>query len=536
MERRLPLLTGGPRDAPARQQTVRATVAWSYELLSPDEQLLFRRLAVFAGGVTLAAADAVAGIGDPNTTLDGMSALVDHHLIAQISEPTEDARYSMLETVREFGLEQLEATGETAPARQRHAAYLLTLAEDRAPELPVPGDQAWLARVAPELDNLRLALSWFARRNDSPSLLRLAAALYELWLVRGLYGEGRGWLDRALAADAGDPSPAREQALGAAGVLATYQGDYGAAAAWYDQQLRLARHLGNQYRVAEALIGIGHLAYRQGDYYQAETWAREAHDLLSGLGPEEPPAATLAALTLGNLGNLGDCAAMRGEATRAATRYETAIVRHRGAGYGWGLCEALGGLGFIRARQGHIDQATALFTECLDLAWTLREPMQLADALLGLASLGAEHGQAATSARLLRAADALRDALGAPLPPRNDHVLQARLITLTAALGSERLAAERAASRAVPVADAVALARAIGQRADSGTARTPYSLTPRERDVLHLIVAGKTDREIATTLFVSRRTVTTHISSIFSKLRVASRTEAATLAVRENLL
>jgi excisionase family DNA binding protein len=534
LHQRLPVLAGGPRDAPTRQQTMRAAIAWSYDLLTHDQQRVFRALAVFSGGFTIDSAAVVTEAAASNAILDSIGELADRHLLFRFDGFDHEPRFGMLETVREFGLERLAAAGEIGNVGSRHAAHFLALAEERAGDLPIPGDHRWIERVGPELDNLRQALGWFAEAGEHESLLRLAAALYELWLVRGLYGEGRRWLDRALESVALEPSPPVIRALAAAGVLAAFQRDYPVAARRYEQEVRLARRLGDPYRLAEALIDIGHLAYLQRDFHGAEAMTQEAHGLL--LECATASAAPMAALCLANM---GDMAAARGDVRTAARRYETAIAGLRTVGYRWGLFEALCGLGMVRVRQGQATAAAALFAESLDLARDLREPMQLADALLGIAALAAMVGRPEDAALLLGASDALFASIGATISPRSQGCLDECLRLCVATLGSEVTGRLREQGSGMPTADAVPLAGAIARETlaqDFMAAPHKGILTPRERDVLRLLVAGKTDREIGDALFVSRRTVATHASNIFAKLGVSSRTQAAAMAVRERLV
>ncbi|MGH2613972.1 MAG: ATP-binding protein, partial [Thermomicrobiales bacterium] len=247
LEHRLPLLTGGGHDLPARQRTMRDAIAWSYDLLAADEQALFRRLSVFAGGFTLAAAEAVASRGVegsrsreerqcPNSSashlpppasnvLDGVVALVEQSLLRQTPGAGEEPRFLMLETVREFGLEQLDAAAERETARARHAEYFLRMSRGLAPGLQGLMHMEGLEHVDAEHENVRLALAWFSDRDEIDALLRLSAMIYGLWFARGLYREGLHWVERALDRSRHVASVARVQVLQGAGMLALFQGD-----------------------------------------------------------------------------------------------------------------------------------------------------------------------------------------------------------------------------------------------------------------------------------------------------------------------
>ncbi|HUG60929.1 MAG TPA: helix-turn-helix domain-containing protein, partial [Methylomirabilota bacterium] len=252
LERRLPLLTGGPRDAPARLRTMRATIAWSHDLLSDDERLLFRRLAVFVGGFTLDAAEAVAGTEGHHSppVLDLVASLVDNSLLRPLAPPTDEPgaatpRFGMLETIREFGLERLAASGEAEDAGDRHAAYFLVLALAAERRLYGPDQVAWLDRLEVELPNLRAALGWLHERGRAEDGLRLATAPGRFWWRRGYLSEGRSWLDAVLALPAAaGASIARVRALLLAGDLAAWQKDGEPAFARHDEAAAMARAIG----------------------------------------------------------------------------------------------------------------------------------------------------------------------------------------------------------------------------------------------------------------------------------------------------
>ncbi len=217
---RLKVLTGGARDAPARQRTLRDAIAWSHDLLSPHDQTLFRRLAVFAGGCTLEAVEAVGNADGDLDTLEGMTSLVDESLLRQVEQPGGDPRFLMLETVREFGLERVAASGEEGLLRSRHAEYLAGVVEAFRPGIDGPDQVRIIAQLEAEQDNLRTALSWAIEQTDPTTALRLAANLWKFWMVRSQQSEGRDWLERSLAIPSNTPTDARFEALFAAGLFA----------------------------------------------------------------------------------------------------------------------------------------------------------------------------------------------------------------------------------------------------------------------------------------------------------------------------
>lgn len=537
LNQRLPVLGTGPRDAPARHQTIHEAIAWSYALLSPEEQSLFRTLSVFAGGWTLEAAAAVGALALP-VTLTRLGALVDQNLVVrQDNVDATSARFTMLETIREYGLAQLTARGEAPGTRDRHASYFLALAERRDPALPIPGDHRWVARPAPELDNVRLALTW-CDEQGSPDLVRLVVALYELWVERGLYSEGRHWFGRALERDESVDHALRGRAYSYAGTLALFQGDYAATAALYDEELALVREVGDEYRIAESLIDLGLLAYRQHEFDRVAARTAEAAGIARRLSDRVPAAAPLAGQALANL---GDIALATGDVAGAAARYGEAFVLV--TGYHWARSEVHTGLGMVALLRGEARDAAGRFVDGLDYSWGQRNRLLAMSAVLGLAGVATMLGLPERAVRLLGAMEAITAALGAPpVFPQDRHVYDRTLFELRAVLDPERLANLQAEGRALTPDQTVAEARAVASLAlatPSPSSRQapahPFGLTDREVDVLRLLAAGKTDPQIAQALCVSRRTAEWHVRNVLGKLGAANRAEAATLAARVSL-
>ena len=342
LERRLPLLSGGPRDLPARQATMRDAIAWSHDLLTPDEQILFRRLAVFVGGFTLEGAEWVAGNGlqvadaldgrsDSNrwpatrnlqpATLDLVSSLLDHSLLQETEGSTTQhdevgARFVMLETIREYALERLAESGEEPAVRSAHARFFLDLAERAEPELTGPQQAAWLHWLEAEHDNLRAALAW-SIDNDPVIAVRLAGTLWRFWYVRGYLSEGRGWAEAALALNEGSAAE-RAKAFYTAGDLAQEQGDYERAATFLTAGLAAARAAKYRELAAMCLNGLGFMARNQGDYERAMAWHDEALTLQRDMGDRRGIACTLA--------NMGSIAQNRREDARAEALFAEAMA------------------------------------------------------------------------------------------------------------------------------------------------------------------------------------------------------------------
>jgi len=298
LERRLPLLTTGARDLPERQQTLRATLAWSYDLLGPAEQMLFQRLAVFAGGWTLEAAEAVCGDSDlaADEVFERLGALLDNSLVQRALETDTEPRFGMLETVRKYAAERLAESGEWATARERHANWCLRLAEHSAPELRGPHQAIWLERLEREHDNLRAALAWARESSDMDLGLRLAGALWPFWQRHSHLAEGRRWLEGFLPAtqvESGVSVEVRATALTGAAWLAHDQDDFAAADRHFVEGLTLYRALGQTGRVAEMLAHRAVMARGLGRYDQALELVEESLALASAAGD---PAATAFAL------------------------------------------------------------------------------------------------------------------------------------------------------------------------------------------------------------------------------------------------
>ena len=462
----LPLLTGGARDAPTRQRTLRDTIAWSYDLLAPEERVLFRRLAVFAGGFTLDAAAAVAGPDTELAILEGVGALVEQSLLRPIPGLDDEPRYQMLETVREFGLERLAAAGEANEIRRRHADHFLMLDERRVHGTQLSPDLASLTWAALEQDNIRLALAWFDDQDEMDELLELSSLLYGLWESQGHYREGLRWLDRALERSSHTASSARVRALVAAGMLAIAQGDYARAAIFSQEGVALARALDDPLLVGKALAVAGFLAYRRGEYRQAEDLLDEGYRILRHLGSDVPEALPDMSTSLLILGHT---ALVQEQFERAASYHERALELAQLAGNEWGACEALAALGADSYCTGDFATAAARYVASLGRSRHLQHPLLVGTVLHGLAGVAAAADQPMTGARLLGAAEEILAAVRAPMHPRDRPVLERALAALTNKLEPEQLAAAREAGRMLTVGAAMAEAQAVA--AQIGSAR-----------------------------------------------------------------
>ena len=553
LETRLPLLTSGVRDAPERQQTLRATIAWSYALLTPEEQAFFRHLAVFVGGFTLDAAAAVAGGNEQHetdapvsvTTLDLVSSLIDKSLLQRQEPDANDPRFAMLETIREFAVEQLESSGEAEAVRARHAACILALVQQA--ELPyyTPEEMGWLPRFAAEQGNLRAALAWFERRGETAQMLRLAVALWWFWFARGELHEGRSWLMRAAAADPGAPPGLRAAAVVHAGQLALYAGEQAEAEALLGQGLAAARAAGEAHVSALAVSRLGELARQRGDPDRAEA--------LLGAALGQWRAVGKAALIASVLQSLGDVAAGQGHAGRAADRYAEAAILARTIGFTAALRWCENGLGLLALARGDHREAAGHFAAALPLGAARTDSPFGIESLTHLAALAVASGHLEPAARLLGAAAASNEAMGVGHWPAIRAEALHAASAAEAALGPEAFAVAWDAGRALGLEAALREALALAEELAAIPAPVarpdfvvsaplrppgadrPSSLSAREQEVLRLIAAGRSNAEIAEALSITPRTASTHASHMLDKLGLSSRAELIAFAHRAGL-
>jgi non-specific serine/threonine protein kinase len=551
---RLRLLAGGARDLPTRHQALRNTLDWSYDLLADDERQLFTRTAVFVGGFSLDAVEAVCG-----ADLDRLSILVDNSLLHSDGE-----RFGMLETVRAYAQELLAESGEEEELRRRHAAFFLALAEDAAPRVLFGAEQAeWFDRLDAEHDNLRAALDHSLATRDPETATRLAAALWSFWLERGHVAEGRHWL--RLALDADGSSDATAEALTGAGLLAHYDGDYQEAESLSRASIELHTASGDRSGAAAALEGLALSLRTRGDFVAAETIFAEALAIFRQLGDAEGIARTL--------DRLGIAVWFTGDNARARSLIQESLDIYRRLGNRGGIGLALVDAGLVELSSDDLDAAQQLLDDGLAVARELSDRRNIAKALLGLGdvarlrddcagaatgydeglSIAVEHGfpwlvplflerlaglmlaagTPAESARLYGAADALRRSLGAPIPAYFREMYEGDVAELRARLEPRTLEGAWADGRMLAVDDAAALARTL---LPSAPPPAPAELTAREVVVLGLVASGLTDAEVADRLVLSVRTVHAHLRSIYRKLNVRTRSAATRYAVEHGLV
>ncbi|MEO8286052.1 MAG: LuxR C-terminal-related transcriptional regulator [Chloroflexota bacterium] len=595
---RLRFLQGGALNLPPRQRTLRGAVEWSYDLLAPEEQHLFRHLAVFVGGGTL---EAIVGCAAHNPdsagndaswqdggeksekeeasesnnehTLELVSSLIDKSLLRQVDGVSGEPRYVMLETVREYALERLLASGEADFVRQCHAVYYTELAEGAYAELQGSQQAFWLDLLEEEHDNFRAALEWacscgeyivkrpaHAENGTHPGTaaddvqvdagsvaMRLASALHPFWEMRGYMSEGRARLVAALHSTGSRVvSEARAQALFAAGRMALIQRDDAAAAPFLEESLALHKQLRHKLGTSCALVSLGHLAIRHGDYRKAEELYQEAFIIRTELGDNLWIARSLAGLAY--------LAHYRGDDARAAVLHEQCLALAREAGDKSAMGDALVYLSYLLACQGQYSRAQLLLAEGMELFKELGSSHGIADCLAIYGKVADAQANGESAVLLFSLAKSLFDATGTRMEPPSHSDLgeyERTVEHLRTMLGSESFTrlwekaqtmtpeqviehAQHPASVAVPTIPAD-LSPVPTWQSHSHSA-FPAGLTAREVEVLRLVASGLTNIEAAERLTVSRHTINMHLRSIYTKLEVSSRTAATRVAIAEGLV
>ncbi|MCC6174425.1 MAG: adenylate/guanylate cyclase domain-containing protein [Chloroflexi bacterium] len=438
LEHRLPLLTGGARDLPARQQTLRGAIEWSYDLLDPSEQALFRRLAIFVGGCGLEAAEAVciqdaeAGID----LIDGLSSLIAKSLLRQ-DERSGDVRFTMLETIREYALDQLEARGETTTIRRCHRDWYLDFAEQVSAELRGPRQAELLRLLEAEHANLRSALEWTIAEPDGVEAgADLVEALAWFWVVRGYIPEARAQVADLLEWTAGH-STARAKVLSVAGYLASLQIDP-TAVPLLEESLAIWRDLGETRGIATALTELGRFAWRRGDAERAIALIEECMALVRGAGSLTARVQWLAPYGESPISLLASMAAARGDDERAAALFEEDVALCRTYNDQHGLANAQRWLARLIASKEDADRATSLLKESLRLLWDLDDRGCIPINLEGLACIAGDHGSAERVVLLLAAASTFRQASGAAPHPTNAAEHERALSIARASIGEQQ--------------------------------------------------------------------------------------------------
>jgi predicted ATPase/DNA-binding CsgD family transcriptional regulator len=628
---RLTVLTGGARDAPARQQTLRNTIAWSYQLLGAAEQGLFQRLSVFVGGCTFEAIEAVCTALDIKSSagqvFDGVASLIDKSLLQQTEQEEDEPRLVMLETIREYGLECLRESGEMETTWQAHAEYYLVLAEEAESELVGPQQVAWLERLEREHDNLRAAMRWILEQweiwHHREMALRLGGALQRFWEVRGHWSEGWSFLERALAGRKGVAVHVQMKALNAAAHLAYVKGDTDRAAALSEECLARCREIGDIAGIAHSLGLLGSLAWRRYDFVEAYSLNEESLALFKEVKDREGIAWALnnSAVQLGQQGEFDKAISLNeeslalfrelghiegiawalfnlanvlflshGDPARVHTLLEENLALCKKMGHKEGIAQALGllsqvflqqgdaikacslleesvvlsrelgnrsitwlpiVLGKVASSEGDFAAARAIYEESMIITLEGGDRMNIAEFLEGLAATLVTQGEPVWAARLWGTVKSLRDSIGMPLPPVYRADYERSVAIAHASLGEKAFAKAWAEGRTMSPEQVFAAyttqgpatipstSTILGQASvppATSTVTYPDGLTSREVDVLRLVAQGLTDAQIVEQLIISPRTVNSHLTSIYSKIGVSSRTAATRYAIECHLV
>jgi non-specific serine/threonine protein kinase len=595
---RLALLTDGPRDQPPRLRSMREAIAWSYDLLPPEEQKLFRRLSVFVGSISLEVVDRLApeSGGSDNDVSDETGERAEHkppnpvamHLLSQLVEKSlvqaenrhgDEIRFRLLETIREYGLDRLSAAGEALAARDLHAETYLTLAESAEPHQRGPHQSLWFDRMDDDYANVRAALAWFRERGRRAEALRLAGAIGRFWEARGHLGEGRGWLESLLAGAVHEESPVPAAVLAKAeswaGTLTYWQGDFAQSDALHARAIRHFEAAGDDWGAAHSLLNQGQSTSFQGDLERAISLITASLERFQALGDAWGIAAAMSGLVnpyleSGDLDrvaellsaalplvrgvddpdmlamtllNVGWLAIYRADHERAEQALTESLALFRGIGERRTMPYSLNLLGMLAWHRQDQARASSLWMEGLALSRDLGNQLGVVNSLEMLAFPAIAVGLPNRAACLLGSAESVREAIGAPHPPIERRRLAEVMAAGRAALGADEFAAAYATGRALSLHEAIVegrdFAASLADTACQEAATIPsalLALTRRERDIMRLLVEGLSNPEIAAALFISPKTVRNHVTNIFTKLGVESRTAAATYALRNGLI
>ncbi len=610
LDQPLAVLTSGGRDAPARQQTLRKTIDWSYQLLDADEQRLFRLLSVFVGGCSLQAIEAICAAPGTQTSaisvLDGVASLIDKSLLQQIEQA--EPRIVMLETIRDYGREALAAAEEAEVTHQAHAAYYQALAEAAEQAWNGPQQAMWFGRLEQEHDNLRAAMNWLLEQGEAEMALRLGTALWWFWYAQEHLHEGWNVLERALERSEGMAAPLRARALLATGSLAGSLGHVERGEVLCQESLALFREIGDIKGIGDATFHLAHIAFArwdlvvartlfeenlvflreigdktltawalgalalvvlyQGEYARVHPLAEQAREICKEVG--DTTGVTMALMTLARvvfwqsdlvqaqilaveglasaretgstsaealaLALQGEIALAQGEATTARLLIEQSHTLWQKVGNQGMLASTHSLLGKVLSVEGDLTAARTAYEESLLRGLAI---VDIAPTLEGLAAAAAEQGEASWAARLLAAAAALRDSLGAPLPPVSRADNERCVAAARAQLGEQAFTIAWAEGQSMTWEQALAVRGPVmvpSTPPAKSPSTAPSGLTGREVEVLRLLAQGLTDAQIAEQLVISPRTVNTHLRTIYGKIQVTSRSAATRYALDQHLI
>lgn len=624
LDDRMRLLSGKRWGVTDRQRTIRRTVAWSYDLLSPVEQTLFRQLSVFAGGFPLEAAESILHSDVDQDAVDILAMLVEHSLVQVISLPSGEVRFQMLESMRDFGMEQLRVLGEEETALDAHMTFLIELCDVAEPHLTGQLQQSWMERLDAEVANIRAAVDWSLANGREDRVLGLVGALGQFLPARGLITDGRVWLSEALSKTGSASESQRTKALLVAGHLAEDQRDLDVAQSYFEQArylaaainhvgheiealyglgllaherarfdvslalqeqaLARARDLGDSRLIAMGVINLGLVAYFQARLEDAILFWEESAQLLSGLGDIGGEATLLsnigaAAIRLGRLdqaescleravekqrtlgtrhrlastlNNLAIVAGERRDFARAREVFAEVMAMHREDGNLAGQAVVAHGIASIELDQGHVRDAAFWFVESMTLAGEIDEIPKMLDIVGLLCAICTAHGSHALALEVVAAGERLRQDFEFGIPSEQwQSAIDASRSAARDALERDAYAASVAAGSALDFAALKRRMPVIGRlihgprhvaqalipkRATPDVCQVEHSLTPRELDVLRLLAMGQSTKEISSSLYISNRTVTAHVTNILAGLGVTSRTAAVAYAMRSGIV
>ena len=454
MDRRLQLLTGGSRDVPLRQRTLRDALDWDYELLSAEEQILFRGLAVFAGGFTFDSAEAVINGGE-HVWLDvfnGIDSLASKSLIRRESLDSDELRFGTLRIIREYALERLEENEESNEFHCRYTAYFMDLAVQLSEHIRGPEQTSWLLRLEREHDNVRAALRW-ASEHDPVLFMQLCSALGPFWEYRSYLTEGRYWLELALDTVDDAPPEQRAKALDCAGVLARGQGDYAHGIELHEEAVGIWRSIGDEACLAKSLKNLGNVYLDTNQIDVAAGLYEESVELRRNLGDAHGTAETL--------NNLGVLARLRNDWETAAGYYEQSLLVFTELQDVQGRARVLMNLGEVRYEMGDYVGATDLCKEGLELFRELGSRWDIADVLEIMAAVASGRGDPEEAARLFGSAEALREHLKTPLPPSERESYEERVLKARSELDGTAFAVAWAWGRSMSLEQAIEYALSL---------------------------------------------------------------------------
>jgi len=555
LDQRFRLLISGDRSALPRQQTLRAMIDWSYDLLSASEHVVLRRLAVFAGAFTLDAADRVCAGAyrdqngpaplTPESVLDHLVHLVNKSLV-HFHQAT--GRYQLLEIIRLYSRERLTEAGELETVGQRHAAWYLQLAEAAAKQLAGPEQAVWGARLEAEHDNLRAALTWVLDAKQGGDAARLGLALWRFWHTHTYQHEGLHWLEQMLALDAATPLPSelRPQLFHALGVLAHSVSHFAQASAYQTEALRLWREANDRDGMAQALFELGWQQFYMMHLPQARAYADESVAFARAVGSQPALASGLHLWALSIIErDHGDTAsaAPHADMNAAINALEEALAIWRAVGDIGNLAKTISLLARAEAKRGNPERAGSLLCSALRQLAQVGNYIDLQGSLvvmLNMALHASQQPQAAVHATQVAGVMVARSERLGGGSAWEAEPFQQGIEQLAAALGADRFTQAFEAGKQMTLTQLIELAEQIATLATrSASPSAPpamhATLTARERDVLPLVAAGLTNAQIAQRLHISPRTVNAHLTSIYSKLGVSSRAGAIRYAVEHDL-